>query len=244
MWSAPLQSNRALPSPNKMPLRWRRSAAGWTASRWRSSWRRCGCACLVPEQIADRLDNRFRLLTGGSRAALPRQQTLQALIDWSYDLLSQEEQGLFRRLAVFSGGWALEAAEAICSGFDVLELMADLVNKSLVSTQEAHDKSIRYSLLETMRQYGQERLLEAGETTEARDRHLGFFLAYVEAGEADYFGPARNIPFQCPGDRDQIISGLRCSGAWSEIQKLHCVLPAPWPNSGSVAAILPRHISG
>jgi predicted ATPase/class 3 adenylate cyclase len=144
---------------------------------------------LSPEQIAARLDDRFSLLTGGSRSALPRQQTLQALIDWSYDLLSQEEQGLFRRLAVFAGSWTLEAAEAICPKFDVLNLLGGLVNKSLVGTEEAIDGAIRYRLLETMRQYGQERLLEVGETVEARDRHLGYFLDYAEAGELDYFGP-------------------------------------------------------
>ncbi len=144
---------------------------------------------LAPEQIAARLDDRFRLLTGGSRAALPRQQTLQALIDWSYDLLSPEEQKLFRRLAVLAGSWTLEAAEAICPDLDVLELLAALVNKSLVATEEVRDGSMRYRLLETMRQYGQERLLEAGETSEARDRHLRYYLDQVEAGERDYFGP-------------------------------------------------------
>ncbi len=144
---------------------------------------------LAPEQIAARLDDRFRLLTGGSRAAMPRQQTLQALIDWSYDLLSREEQGLFRRLAVLAGSWTLEAAEAICPDMDLLELLAALVNKSLVATEDVQDRSMRYRLLETMRQYGQERLLEAGETSEARDRHLSYYLDFVEAGERDYFGP-------------------------------------------------------
>src|SRR3712207_4524702 len=119
------------------------------------------------EPIARRLDDRFRLLTGGSRTALPRQQTLRALIDWSYALLSDADRVLLRRLSVFSGGWTLEAAEAVCAGEDldeyqVLDTLLRLVDKSLVVAQEREGEA-RYRLLETIRQYGHEKLAEAGE---------------------------------------------------------------------------------
>src|SRR6185369_15342189 len=121
---------------------------------------------LSPEQIASRLDDRFRLLTGGVRTALPRQQTLRAMIDWSYSLLSEDEKILFRRLAVFVGGWTVEAAEAVCgeerSGFDVLDLLTRLVDKSLVFTEET-TSGIRYHRLETIRQYSREKFFETEE---------------------------------------------------------------------------------
>ena len=111
---------------------------------------------LTPEQIAARLDDRFRLLTGGSRTALPRQQTLRATIDWSYSLLSEEEKSLFRRLAVFVGGWTLEATKSVCGeerdGVDVLDLLTRLVDKSLVFVEETSAEN-RYHRLETIRQY-------------------------------------------------------------------------------------------
>src|SRR5262249_24532574 len=131
-----------------------------------------------------RLGDRFRLLTGGSRIAVPRQQTLRGLIDWSYDLLSEAERALLRRLSVFAGGWALEAAEAICAGEgedadEVLDLLSQLVNKSLVQA-EKQGKAERFRLLETIRQYAREKLLGAGEAQALRERHLAFFLAQAE----------------------------------------------------------------
>jgi predicted ATPase len=138
---------------------------------------------LTVEQLAQRLDLRFRLLTGGSRAALPRQQTLQATLDWSYDLLSRSERRLFERLAVFDGGWTLEAAETVCVGVgvaadDVLDLLARLVRKSLVVATEAADGSERYRLPETVRDYARQKLLArgTGETIAARERHATFYL--------------------------------------------------------------------
>ena len=95
---------------------WPRCAAAWTGSPWRSSWPLLGCGSCSVEQLAARLDDRFRLLTGGSRTALRRQQTLRATVDWSHGLLDAAERGLLRRLAVFAGGWTLEAAEAVCAG--------------------------------------------------------------------------------------------------------------------------------
>jgi len=137
------------------------------------------------EQIAKRLDDRFRLLTGGSRTALERHQTLRAAIDWSYNLLPTAEQVLFRRLSVFVGGWTSEAAESICGdGFevDVFELLEQLINKSLVM-MEAAEGQTRYHMLETMRQYAGEKLLEAGESDLLRDRHLVHFLDLAETAE-------------------------------------------------------------
>ncbi len=139
---------------------------------------------LSPEQIAARLGDRFHLLTGGSRTALPRQQTLRATIDWSYDLLPEQEKRLFRRLAVFAGGWTLQAAEQVCGeaagGLDVLDLLTHLVEKSLVFTVESAGE-IRYHRLETIRQYSYERLLETDEVDALRDRHLDFFMRFAES---------------------------------------------------------------
>jgi non-specific serine/threonine protein kinase len=130
---------------------------------------------LSPEQIAARLDDRFRLLMGGNRSVLPRQQTLKALIDWSYQLLSEPEQILFRRLSAFTGGWTLEAAEAVCSGediqiVDVLDLLTSLIEKSLIIKGEELGEA-RFKRLETIRQYARDKLQESGEEAAVRDRH-------------------------------------------------------------------------
>jgi predicted ATPase/class 3 adenylate cyclase len=132
------------------------------------------------DQVAARLEDRFRLLTGGSRTSLPRQQTLRALIDWSYNLLSAQERLLFQRLAVFAGGWPLEAAEAVCSGgeiepYDVFDLLGRLVDRSLVVANQGGEQP-RYRMLETLRQYARERLLASGEATVWENRHLAFYL--------------------------------------------------------------------
>ena len=146
---------------------------------------------LSVDNIAARLNDRFRLLTSGSRNAIPRQQTLRALIDWSYDLLSEKERILFRRLAVFAGGWTLEAAEGVATGgaldrTSVLDLLVDLVDKSLVMVEA---EGARYRLLETVRQYAEERLRESGETKEVRERHLDFYVALAEKAGAGIIGP-------------------------------------------------------
>jgi predicted ATPase len=129
---------------------------------------------LSPEQIAARLDDRFRLLVGGNRAALPRQQTLRALIDWSYDLLSAEEKQLFRTAAVFVGGWSMGALEAIADDPDVIEHLEELVNKSLVVVEE-RPREMRYFMLETIRQYAREKLNEANQVSAASERHFIHF---------------------------------------------------------------------
>ena len=142
---------------------------------------------LDPREIVARLGDRFQLLTGGSRTALPRQQTLRAAIDWSYDLLTESERALFRRLSVFAGGCTLAAAEVVGSAgdmvaADVLDLLSRLVDQSLVIAREAGGES-RYQLLETVRQYGDAKLREANEIDLARDAHLGYFLQFAEAAE-------------------------------------------------------------
>ena len=129
---------------------------------------------LSPEQIATRLDNRFNLLVGGSRTALPRQQTLRALIDWSYDLLSDEEKGLLQTASVFVGGWTLDAIEAVADDPNVLKYLEQLANKSLVVTEERKSE-MRYFMLETIRQYAREKLFEAKQPSAARDRHFVYF---------------------------------------------------------------------
>jgi len=130
------------------------------------------------EDIGKRLHDRFRLLTGGSRTAMPRQQTLRAALDWSYDLLSDAEQTVLRRLAAFEGGFTMEAAEAVCPGrevgaADVLDLLTHLVDKSLVVAEDA-PHGVRYRLLETVRQYSRDKLFESGEAADVRTRHRDF----------------------------------------------------------------------
>ena len=134
---------------------------------------------LSPEQIASRLDDRFRLLVGGSRTALPRQQTLRALIDWSYDLLSDGEKALLRIASVFVGGWTLDAIEAVTDDPNVLENLEQLVNKSLVVTKE-YRSEMRFSMLETIRQYAREKLFDAQQVGVARDRHFVYFTELSE----------------------------------------------------------------
>ena len=158
---------------------------------------------LSVEEINSKLDNRFRLLTGGSRAALPRQQTLRALIDWSYDLLTAKEKTLLRRMSVFAGGWTLATAEQVGVGesedeasdtgasieeWELLDLLTSLADKSLVLAQTA-DESTRYRLLETVRQYARDRLLESGESQAVRARHGDCFLALAEEIRPKMTGP-------------------------------------------------------
>ena len=139
---------------------------------------------LSPEQIATKLDDCFRILTGGSRTALPRQQTLRAAIDWSYTLLSEPESLLLRRLSIFAGGWTLEAAETVCAdddieAWEVLDLLSRLLDKSLVVREESEGET-RYRLLETIRQYGRDLLHSENETPRLRAGHLQWFVALSE----------------------------------------------------------------
>jgi predicted ATPase/class 3 adenylate cyclase/Tfp pilus assembly protein PilF len=173
---------------------------------------------LSVEQINTRLDQRFRLLTGGSRVALPRQQTLRALIDWSYDLLTDQEKTLLRRLSVFAGGWTLAAAEAVCVGtviedWEVLDLLSGLVDKSLVVYEEGTSGESRYRLLETVRQYAAERLEEHSEAEAVQNSHLSWCVALAEEAEPQLTGTEQaNWLRRLETDHDN----LRASLAWDE----------------------------
>ncbi len=168
---------------------------------------------LPVEQVAARLHDRFRLLTGGGRTALRRQQTLQALVDWSHDLLPEAERRLFRRLAVFAGGWSLAAAEEVCAGDgieadDVLDLLTSLVDKSLV-VAELQGEQARYRFLETIRQYAGEKLRAAGEAAALRDRHRDWFRSLAATVGAEFFGSWSGSPWgQLEAERDNLRAAL------------------------------------
>jgi predicted ATPase len=174
---------------------------------------------LSVEQIAARLDDRFRLLTRGTRTDLPRQQTLRALIDWSYDLLNPAEQALFKRLSVFGGGFTLEAAEIVGVGdgidaLDVLDLVAALVDKSLVEPDAAGE---RYRMLETVCAYAQQRLHETGDTDTARQRHLAYFLALAERAALELWGVRQGEWVERLGrERENLLSALAWCGTAPE----------------------------
>lgn len=139
---------------------------------------------LTVEQILKRLDDRFNLLSNGLRSVLLRHQTLRSTIDWSYDLLPDKERMLFKRLAIFAGGWTLEAAEAVCNrdgieAAQVLGILSQLVNKSLVLIETIEGEA-RFRFLETIRQYAHQKLLEAGDVEAIRDKHLAYFVKLAE----------------------------------------------------------------
>jgi predicted ATPase/DNA-binding SARP family transcriptional activator len=172
------------------------------------------------DEIAKRLDDRFDLLTAGNRTALPRHQTLRATIDWSFDLLSEAERILFRRLSVFSGGFTLHAAEAIAAGGDivqsqVVELLGNLINKSLVKVEERLEDAqveTRYGMLETIREYAREKLYEEGEEDILRSRHLEFFANMAEVVEFKLEGVNQKVWL----DRlEKEIDNLRTSLDWA-----------------------------
>ncbi len=166
---------------------------------------------LSPTQIAQRLDDRFVLLTSGVRTALPRQQTLRATVDWSYALLTEPQQRLFCALSVFSGGWTLEAAESVC-GLPTLELLTQLVERSLVLA-EPHDNEMRYTQLETLRQYAAEKLAEHGDEEEVRERHAAWCVTLAEQAATQLNSPDQVLWLdRLEREHDNIRSALR----WAE----------------------------
>lgn len=192
---------------------------------------------LSPEQISNRLEDRFRLLTGGGRTVLERHQTLRATIDWSYNLLSANEQALFKRLSVFAGGWTLEAAESVCAdedttakialkAEDILELLGQLVNKSLVITDERRGE-FRYRLLDTIRQYAHEELLKSGDASQVQKHYLDFFVKLAEEAELQLMGKHQLIwldrlesemdnlraALEWSMEEEHVAEGLRLAGA-------------------------------
>jgi predicted ATPase/DNA-binding CsgD family transcriptional regulator len=146
------------------------------------------------EQISERLTDSLKLLTGGNKTQMPKQRTLRGALDWSHELLSEEEKKLFGRLSVFAGGWTLEAAEAVGVGEgveedDILDVLSGLVEKSLVVAREHQESGVRYRVLEPIRQYAREKLEEVGEGEEARRRHAYFFLTLAVDVEPKLQGP-------------------------------------------------------
>ena len=174
---------------------------------------------LSVQQIAGHLDDRFHLLASGNRTAPLRHQTLAAALDWSYTLLPEAEQKALQRLSVFAGGWTLEAAEAVCAddkvaAAEVLGVLSRLIDKSLV-VADRHDDESRYHFLETIRQYGREKLAEAGEGDAIRDKHLGYYLQWAEKAS----------PYLAGGEQATWLNrfeaeydNLRAALEWSQIR--------------------------
>jgi non-specific serine/threonine protein kinase len=195
---------------------------------------------LSVQQIAERLDDRFHLLIAGGRTAPPRHQTLEATLDWSYTLLSETERKVLQRLSVFAGGWTLEAAEAVCASgeveaSEVLEALSHLVDKSLVVVDKPEGEA-RYRLLETIRQYIRQKIVDAGDGDAARDRHLNYFVHWTEKAPPHLTG-AEELTwlnrFEVEHDNlraalewslaaaDRAEAGLRLAGACGRFWRLH-----------------------
>jgi len=176
---------------------------------------------LSVEQIAQRLDDTFRLLTNDERGTLPRHQALRASLDWSYNLLSEPEQALLRRLSVFAGSWRLLAAEKVCTGCDgsqktireddVLDLLTGLVDKSFVMPVSDTGRRNHYQMLETVRQYAHEKLVDEGESQGVRDRHLAYYLEWVEEQAPKIRGPEQ---VQRLNQFERELDNLRLAMEW------------------------------
>jgi len=185
---------------------------------------------LTPEQIAGRLDDRFRLLSSRSRSALPRHRTLRAAVDWSYELLSENERLLLERLAVFAGGFTLDAAEGVCAGgaieeSEILDVLASLVTRSLVAMQE-EDGRARYRLLETIREYAIERRRESVDATDVSARHAEYFLELAQNLEPDLILGRSQWLRHVDVEHDNFRAALAWSAAHYEGAR--CGLPLAW----------------
>jgi predicted ATPase/class 3 adenylate cyclase len=189
---------------------------------------------MTPSELLRRLDRRFRLLSGGGRVAIERHQTLRATIDWSYELLSEPERRLLDRLAVFAGGFTLEAVEAVCAGDlidvdEVFDLLAGLVARSLVVANAAGSIT-RYRLLETIRQYAEERLAEAGETDVLRARHADYFIDFAASATQHIYGPGQlEWGARLAGEHDNFQAAMAfalASGDVNRAMALLCQTPA------------------
>ncbi|MEU4199007.1 BTAD domain-containing putative transcriptional regulator [Streptomyces sp. NPDC026294] len=189
---------------------------------------------LTPRQIVERLDDRFRLLTGGSRTSLPRQQTLRAVVDWSWDLLTADERAVLRRLSVFSGGCEATEAEDVCavpapadgphSPADVLPVLTSLVDKSLVTAAPESPRGMRYRLLETVAEYAGERLTEAGERAAVERRHLTAYRELARTGEPELRGPGQAVWLErFETEHANVRAALRTAVALAEEQEGLCL---------------------
>ncbi|NEY35999.1 hypothetical protein GTU99_28225 [Streptomyces sp. PRKS01-65] len=178
---------------------------------------------LTPRQIADRLDDRFRLLTSGSRTVLPRQQTLRAVVDWSWELLDEDERDVLCRLSVFAGGCDLAAAEAVC-GPAALEALGSLVDKSLVVAAPAGSGEMRYRLLETVAEYAGERLDEAGGRREAERAHLTHYRELARTSDMELRGPGQLAAIErLEREYENIRTALRRAVAARDEQEALCL---------------------
>jgi tetratricopeptide (TPR) repeat protein len=206
----------------------------------------------TPEEINDRLDQRFRLLTGGSRTALPRQQTLRALVDWSYDLLTNKQKSALQAVSVFMGGWTLEAADAVCTDdqtetWEVFDLLTALADKSLVVVEQEGGNS-RFKLLETVRQYAREHLLSSGKAEAVRARHMSFYCLLAESA-GDKIRSSDRLEWVQKLDRD--FDNVRAAQDWSsenlenaEFELRFCIaLRTYWDTQGLNAEGLARSMA-
>ncbi|MDQ1039964.1 tetratricopeptide (TPR) repeat protein [Streptomyces sp. V3I8] len=193
--------SRTGPRPARRVSRWtratartsRRSAGGSTGCRWPSSWRRDGCGPSPPPQLLARLDDRFRLLTGGARDALPRHQALRTAIGWSHELCTPLERLLWARLSVFAGQFDLEAVEYVCGGGglrpdNILDVLGELLAQSVV-TREETPAGVRHRMLDTVGAYGADWLDAMGDGARLRRRHRDWYMGLATWGELDWFSP-------------------------------------------------------
>jgi predicted ATPase len=188
---------------------------------------------MTPAELARRLEHRFEVLAGGKRGAVERHQTLRAAIDWSYDLLTEAQQRLLARLTVFAGGCTLEAAEAVCTGgpvegASVWELIAALVARSLVVAEDQGPET-RYRLLETIRQYGEERLEELGETAELRHRHADYYAGLAASLGERMVGPGQvEAVTRLAAEQENVVRAMSTAIDTSDIDlafRLLCSVP-------------------
>jgi non-specific serine/threonine protein kinase len=194
------------------------------------------------EELSERLDQRFALLTEGSRTALPRHRTLRSMLDWGYDLLTEREQAMLRRVSVFAGGWTLAAAEQVCAGngievSGVVEHLASLVDKSLVSTDEQAGAT-RYRMLETVRQYASDRLRDCGEERQWRGLHLACFVALGVEFNKEVMGTKQQAWLaRIASDHDNLRAALAWSTQASSLEglQLAVALDAFWRIRGFLA---------
>ncbi|MGW3813795.1 AfsR/SARP family transcriptional regulator [Streptomyces sp. NPDC005046] len=184
---------------------------------------------LTPRQIADRLDDRFRLLTSGSRTVLPRQQTLRAVVDWSWDLLDEVERDALRRLSVFAGGCDLAAAEAVCGGA-ALDVLGSLVDKSLVVAAPSGEGEMRYRLLETVAEYAGERLDESGARHTTERAHLTYYRELARTTDPLLRGPEQRYAIDLiEREYENLRTALRHAVAERDEQEALCmVLSLTW----------------
>ena len=167
---------------------------------------------LTPQAVLERLEDRLSLLTGGARDLPSRHRTLRGTIEWSFDLLDRDEQAVLARVAVFEGGWSLDAAEVVAEGHVVLDVLESLVDKSLVRHHEGVDGEARYDLLQTIQEFARFKLIENGELDDARRRHAEHYLQLAESAEPELVGPRQH---EWLGRLDQEAGNLRAALAWS-----------------------------